>query len=115
MAVSRKDKPNKTLTALLDVLISQHFTAWLIAPTLFQDDNYFMARAPSDTSSANVSLGILASEAQSLYEKAKRLREEMDKLPQGDSQRALYEKTILELLDSARKLSATVSSTARKT
>ena len=66
------------------------------------------------TEAANASLGILASEAQALYDKAKRLREEMDRLPQGDAQRALYEKTILELLDSAQKLSMRVSTAASK-
>ena len=74
-----------------------------------------MSRNMSSSAAANASLGMLASEAQSLYEKAKRLRQEMDKLPQGDPQRALYEKAILELLDSARKLSATVTSTASST
>ena len=72
-----------------------------------------MSTQTTSTSSANASLGLLASEAESLYAQAKRYREEMDKLPAEDTSRAVYEKTILDLLARARNLSSSVITTAR--
>ena len=66
----------------------------------------------SSTAAANISLTTLASEAQSLYEQARRYREEMEKLPAGDPRREVYEKTILDLLERARKMSETLTTTA---
>lgn len=66
----------------------------------------------TSTATANISLGILNSQAKDLYEQARRYREEMDKLPPNDPQRATYEKIILDLLTRARHLSSTVTNTA---
>lgn len=51
------------------------------------------------------SLGFLTSEADALLNQAKKYRQEMDALPQGDTRREVYEKMIRELLDLSRKLS----------
>lgn len=74
-----------------------------------------MAWITSTSTTANVSLGALASEAQSLYDQAKKYREEMEKLPPGDTRREVYEKTIRDLLARARSLSVTVTNTASST
>ena len=65
--------------------------------------------------SSNASLELLNSEASSLLDEAKKYRAEMDKLPQGDPNRKVYEQIIRDLLKRSRKLSDSVSTTARST
>jgi len=67
----------------------------------------------SSTSSTTSSLGILSSEAEALLNRAKQLRQEMDALPKDDPKRAVYEKAISGLLESARSLSIRVTTSAR--
>lgn len=66
----------------------------------------------TSTSTANTAIGTMLSEAESLYRQAELYREEMDKLSEGDPQRPVYEKLILELLARARSLSTKVSTTS---
>ena len=69
----------------------------------------------TSTVSANVSLGLLSSEAHSLLDQARKYRQEMEALPQDDPRRPVYEKLILDLLERSRKLSVTVTTSASST
>jgi hypothetical protein len=55
------------------------------------------------------SLNILASEADSLLDQAKKYRAEMDALPAGDPRREVYDKMIRDLLERSRRLSNAVT------
>jgi hypothetical protein len=66
----------------------------------------------SSTATANVSLGLMVSEASSLLEQARKYRTEMDALPESDPRKEVYEKIIRDLLDRAQKLSVAVTSNA---
>ena len=59
-------------------------------------------------------LSELASQADSLLTKAKKLREEMNALPPNDPQREVYETAIRELLESSRNLSEAVTARAKR-
>lgn len=61
---------------------------------------------------ANTSIATLLDEAQSLYQQAQQYREEMNKLPEGNEGRVVYEKAILDLLTRARSISVKVTNTA---
>lgn len=65
--------------------------------------------------SANTTLNILSSEADSILDQAKKYRAEMDALPPNDPRREVYEKMIRDLLERSRKLSIVVTSTASST
>lgn len=58
-------------------------------------------------------LTALSTEAESLLEKAKQYRQDMEALPAGDPRREVYEKLIRDLLNASSSLSATVTSTAK--
>ena len=68
-------------------------------------------------STSTDSLRALASAAEALLNQAKKYRDEMEalpKTPEGEAQRQIYEKTIRDLLEQARKLSITVTTSAKK-
>jgi hypothetical protein len=56
------------------------------------------------------SLSTLSSAASDIVDRAKLYRQEMDKLPEGDSRREVYEKLIRELLKTANTISYAVTS-----
>ena len=67
------------------------------------------------TVSANVSIGALSSEAEDLFEQAKKYRAAMELLKADDPQRALYEQVIIDLLRRAERLAnSVVTSTSAK-
>ena len=65
--------------------------------------------------SANYTLNILSSEAYSILEQAKKYRADMEKLPQDDPRRAVYEEMIRDMLERSRRFSSIVTSTASST
>lgn len=69
----------------------------------------------TSTAAANFTLGLLQEQANSMIEMAKRYRAEMEALPPNDPQRAVYEKTIRELLARAKLISGNVITTANST
>jgi hypothetical protein len=50
-----------------------------------------------------------------LLDQAKKYRAEMEKLPENDPGRKIYEQMIRDLLDRSRKLSVTVTTSASST
>lgn len=61
---------------------------------------------------ANSAISTLLTEAESLYTQAQMYRVEMEKLPPGDPQRAIYEKAILDLLARSKAMSLKVKAAA---
>jgi hypothetical protein len=66
----------------------------------------------SSTATTTATLGFLTSEAALALEEAKRLREQLIALPEGDPKKAILEKAIQDLLDRSRRFSTVVTSTA---
>lgn len=66
----------------------------------------------SSTATTTATLGFLTSEAALALQEAKRLREQLASLPEGDPQRSVLEKAIQDLLDRSRRFSTVVTSTA---
>jgi hypothetical protein len=65
--------------------------------------------------SSKAPLTILASEADSLLEQAKKYRAELEALAPNDPRRAVYETIIRDLLERSRRLSSAVTQTAKST
>ena len=63
----------------------------------------------------NTALGFLTSEAQSLLAQAKKYRDEMNALPEGDPRRGVYEKAIRDLVERANRISTAVTTTITST
>jgi hypothetical protein len=63
--------------------------------------------------SSKAPLTILASEADSLLDQAKKYRAELEALGPDDSRRAVYETIIRDLLERSRRLSSAVTLTAK--
>lgn len=61
------------------------------------------------TTTSSTTLTALTVEAETLLEKAKRYRAEMESLPPNDERREVYEKLIRELLSASQTISANVS------
>ncbi len=69
----------------------------------------------SNFATSSSALRVLASEAESLLNQAKKYREEMEALPKNaefEAQRQIYEKMIRDLLERSRRLSETVATSA---
>jgi hypothetical protein len=69
----------------------------------------------SSTATTTATLGFLNSEAALALQEAKKLREQLSALPEGDPKRAILERTIQDLLDRSRRFSTIVTSTASST
>ena len=65
--------------------------------------------------SSKAPLTILASEADSLLDQAKKYRAELEALAPSDPRRAVYETIIRDLLERSRRLSSAVTQTAKST
>jgi len=63
----------------------------------------------------NTALGYLTSEAQSLLDQAKKYREMMNSLPEGDSRREVYKQAIQDLVERANRISSNVTTTITST
>jgi hypothetical protein len=66
----------------------------------------------SSIATTTATLGFLTSEAALALQEAKRLRDQLAALPEGDPKRAILEKAIQDLLDRSRRFSTVVAGTA---
>ena len=82
----------------------------VVDPVLCEVDNVNMSA--SSIAATTATLGFLTSEAELALQEAKRLREQLAALPEGDPKRAFLERAIQDLLDRSRRFSTVVTSTA---